>query len=157
MNKKLLWRKVVALFCAMAMLLGLVMLPNGTVNAENNEVPTYREVTFSDFGIDDQIVTADNQVRTSLSDAATLDGIAFTGYLQLQLQADMRYSFRIGGKGADDAPANEQWRGGGLWPEAKTQLAFFYYTDVLTGKGDIAKIPIADYGITYDEATNTYS
>ena len=157
MNKKLLWRKVFALFCAMAVLLGLVALPNGAVYAENDEVPAYREVTFSDFGIDDQIVTADNQVRTSLSDAATLDGVAFTGFLQLQLQADMRYSFRIGGKGADNAPDNEQWRGVGLWPEAKNQLAFFYYTDVLTGKGDIAKIPIADYGITYDEATNSFS
>ena len=78
MNKKLLWRKVVALFCAMAMLLGLVMLPNGTVNAENNEVPTYREVTFSDFGISDQTIAADSQVRTSLTNSETLDGVAFT-------------------------------------------------------------------------------
>lgn len=157
MMKKLLLRRTFALFCAMAMLLGMVTLPNNAAYAENDEPSAYREVTFSDFGIEDQNVAPDMQIRTSLSDAETLDGIAFTGYLQMQLQADMRYSFRIGGKGADNAPDNEQWRGVGLWPEAKNQLSFFYYTDVLTGKGDIVKIPIADYGITYDETTNSYS
>ena len=133
------------------------ILPSRTVYAENNQVSapetqtaeTYREVTFSDFGITDQTIPSGNQMSGALSDVENLDGVAFTGNLQMGLQADMLHSFRLGGKEGDD---NSSWSGVGLWTENSNQLAVFFYTGVLAGS-DIVKLPIADYGITYDEAT----
>ena len=133
------------------------ILPSRTVYAENNQVSapetqtaeTYREVTFLDFGITDQTIPSGNQMSGALSDVENLDGVAFTGNLQMGLQADMLHSFRLGGKEGDD---NSSWSGVGLWTENSNQLAVFFYTGVLAGS-DIVKLPIADYGITYDEAT----
>lgn len=177
MNKNL--KRLLSLICTLALLLGMFVLPTSVAYAteempsegasgdneitsdevaDAEELPaTYREVTFSDFGIKDHIVPGNVQIRKSLADAETLDGVAFTGYFKLQKQSDMRYSFRIGGLGADNAPDNEQWRGIGMWPEASTHISFYYYKTVVGGGSTIAAVPIADYGITYDAATNTYS
>ena len=116
-----------------------------TVRSAKEEPSTYREVTFSDFGISDQTIPSGHQPNGTLSDAENLDGVAFTGYLQMGLQADMLHSFRLGGK---DGTVDSQWSGVGLWTEAKTQLAFSYYTGVLSTKGDIVKISIVDYSLT---------
>ena len=158
MSKKCILRRSLSLFCAAVILLGMVILPNRTVRAESNQASapegqastTYQEVTFSDFGIADQTIPSGTQVSGILSGVENLDGVAFTGKLQMGLQADMLHSFRLGGKEGDD---NSRWSGVGLWTEANSQLAVFYYTGVLAGQGDIVKIPVADYGITYDEAT----
>lgn len=172
------WKRVLSLMCTLALLLGMAMpvslvaaadeMPSEGTSGDNEitsgelveaeEVPaTYREVTFSDFGIKDYIVPGNVQIRKSLADVENLDGVAFTGYFKLQKQSDMRYSFRIGGLGADNAPDNEQWRGIGMWPEATTHISFYYYKTVVGGGTALAQLPIADYGITYDAATNTYS
>lgn len=177
MSKNL--KKMLSLLCALALIVGMVVMPNSVAaaadempsegNSGDNEIAsdelvtpeevpeTYREVTFSDFGIKDYIVPGDAQVRKSLADAETLDGVAFTGYIQMQKQSDMYYTIRIGGKGADNAPDNEQWRGVGLWPEATNTISVYYYKTVVGGGYSVAQLPIADYGITYDAATNSYS
>ena len=92
MNKKLLSRKAISLFCAAVMLLSVVIPPNGTVYAQNaektviaeaqGELGEYREVTFSDFGIDDQMVAPNAQAGGKLTDTDDLDGVAFTGPTQ---------------------------------------------------------------------------
>lgn len=172
------WKRALSLMCTLALLLGMAMPGSMVANADempsegttgDNEItsdelvnaeevtPTYQEVTFSDFGIKDYIVPGNAQIRKSLAGVENLDGVAFTGYLKLQKQSDMRYSFRIGGLGADNAPDNEQWRGIGMWPEATTHISFYYYKTVTGGGTTIAQLPIADYGITYDAATDTYS
>ena len=131
-NKNL--RRVLSLVCAVALLLGMGLLPNSLVYAEESAMPsetdtnigdneitgddlltstgndgegessTYREVTFSDFGIEDQTIPSGSQPNGALSDVENLDGVAFTGKLQMGLQADMYHSVRIGGKdGSVDA------------------------------------------------------
>ena len=123
---------------------------------EEEEPRTYREVTFYDFGILDQTVSSGGQPWGVLSDVETLDGIAFTGRLSMGLQADMLHSVRIGGKDGDD---NAKWSGIGLWTEHGTQLSVNYYTGVIathSTAGNIVKIPVAAYDITYDEE-NGYS
>ena len=139
MSKKCILRRLLSLFCAIAILLGMHILPSRTVYAENNQVSapetqtaeTYREVTFSDFGITDQTIPSGNQMSGALSDVENLDGVAFTGNLQMGLQADMLHSFRLGGKEGDD---NSSWSGVGLWTENSNQLAVFFYTGVLAGR-----------------------
>ena len=180
-NKNL--RRVLSLVCAVALLLGMGLLPNSLVYAEESAMPsetdtnigdneitgddlltstgndgegessTYREVTFSDFGIEDQTIPSGSQPNGALSDVENLDGVAFTGKLQMGLQADMYHSVRIGGK---DGSVDANWSGVGLWTEHGTQLSVNYYTGVISTHstaGNIVKIPVANYGITYDETT----
>ena len=159
-------KKGLSLVLVSALLLGMIILPTNIVQAtetnesvaegEENEDSVYREVTFSDFGILDQTILSGHQPNGALSGVETLDGVAFTGKLQMGLQADMYHSVRIGGK---DGDANANWSGVGLWTEHGTQLSVNYYTGVISTHstaGNIVKIPIADYGITYDEE-NGYS
>ena len=99
MNKNL--KRLLSLICTLALLLGMFVLPTSVAYAteempsegasgdneitsdevaDAEELPaTYREVTFSDFGIKDHIVPGNVQIRKSLADAETLDGVAFSG------------------------------------------------------------------------------
>ena len=97
MSKKL--KRVLSAICTLTLLLGMAILPGNAVYAENTDnsvaeheeaaTETYREVTFSDFGILDQTIPSGNQLGCALAGVENLDGIAFTGFLQMGLQADM--------------------------------------------------------------------
>lgn len=119
---------------------------------------SFRDVTFADFarvdGTDkilDQTFAANQQYSGRyLKSATTMDGIAFTGILQLHVPTtgnaitNRQYSVRIGANNSNAA-------GIGLYVNSSSEMVLFRYTALQEGNALVSFNP-ADYGINYSEA-----
>ena len=118
---------------------------------------SFRDVTFEDFAkadgtgkILDQTFAANVQYGGRyLTSATTMDGIAFTGILQLHVPTTSnattkrQYSVRIG---ADNSTAG----GIGLYVNSSSEMVLFRYTALQEGTA-LAAFDPADYGIHYSQ------
>ena len=112
-----------------------------TILEEPNEAD-FKEVSFIDFGLDNQIVG--HQLDGDLpAEYTSMNGLMFAGKLQMELSPNNHnQSVRIG------TNATDRVCGIGLYTEAEDKLVLYHYTSAYWGN-ELAVITPADYGITY--------
>ena len=112
-----------------------------TVLEEPNEAD-FKEVSFIDFGLDNQIVG--HQLDGDLpAEYTSMNGLMFAGKLQMELSPNNHnQSVRIG------TNATDRVCGIGLYTEAEDKLVLYHYTSAYWGN-ELVVITPADYGITY--------
>ncbi len=135
--------------------LGTELLMNG-ITVHDYGKTTYKELTFSDWGIVDGAYVAGAYYLQDTS-ITSLDGYAFEGIVNFNGATDETENIRIGG--GDNPFAGVQ-----IWPNGTVQLKFYNHVNGGT-EGEIAYTPAGwsnnldmTIRLTFDEtATNTWT
>ena len=133
------WKKALSLMCAMALLLGMVVLP---ASAEED----YQKVTFADFGVSDSTTIVDGQTWGELpayTDVNSLAGLAFEGYITLgYTEAHPLTSAHVFGKDAG---------GIGVFADGPENIGVGIYNVDGTKNVTVVSVPAANYNISFTE------